>query len=252
MERRRKLVSRLILGMSVALLLMAGQAGAALVNLGPGSFTPLAPVITFDEAGHPLGQVNPVYSFVGLPDLGNVTVSFGANFLGQTRVGGGVVTLNPHDPSGPLTLDPTGTASITTDGASSTNPILSGVPTFNGPISILFSTPVAGVGLTGGFFNAIGGTSIEAYDAAGNILGSITNSQLGFEFYGLADSTGANVISGVSFFITGNEPAGFEIDNVTFGAAGAIVNQVPEPLTIGTCLLGMASVAGYIRRRRAA
>jgi hypothetical protein len=129
------------------------------------------------------------------------------------------------------------------DGASPTTPVLSGNPIFNGPISVLFSTPVAGVGLTGGYFDALFSTTIEAYDALGNSLGSITNSQLGFEFYGLADDSGMNVIKGISFYITGSEPAGFEIDNLTFGAAGAIVPEIPEPSTLLLTAFGLLGLA---------
>ncbi len=227
--------------------ILACTASAALVDLGPGSFTPLAPVITFDE--QPLGTVNPVYNFSGLPTLGDVTVSFGTNFQGQTVTGSGVRTLT-GSPTGPLTLvtEPNGTY-ITNDGASPSNPILSGDPIFNGPISIFFSKPVAGVGLSGGYFNGLHGTTIEAYDAAGNVLGSITNSVLGFEFYGLADSSGASVISGVSFYITGDEPAGFEIDNVTFGAAADIVGVPDAGSTIVMLGMALAGLLGLARRK---
>jgi hypothetical protein len=126
---------------------------------------------------------------------------------------------------------------------------LSGTPQFNGPISVLFSTPVAGVGLKGGFFDAIGATSITAFDANGGVLGSIVNSALGFEFYGLADASGNNVISGISFYITGNEPAGFEIDNLTFGAKEAINPQVPEPGTMLLLASGAVGLIGRLRRR---
>jgi hypothetical protein len=104
------------------------------------------------------------------------------------------------------------------------------------------------VGLKGGYFDALGATTIQAYGVNGNILGSIVNSSLGFQFYGLADSSGNNVIAGISFFITGNEPAGFEIDNLTFGAK-EVVTGLPDSgataMLLGFGLVGL----GWLRRK---
>lgn len=231
---------------ALALGLTFGLTGAqaALVDLGPGSFTPAATVITFSEQA--LGTVNPSYSLAA-GSLGTVNVDFAGSFVGQTITGGGVRTLT-GSPTGPLTLG-AGNTFITSDGAAPTSPVLSGDPTFNGPISVLFSVPVAAVGLSGGFFDAIGGTTITAFDADGNTLGSITNTQTGIEFYGLADSGGAAVIKGISFYITGNEPAGFGIDNLTFGGAEVVVGRVPDT---GSTLLLFSAVLGVfaaLRRR---
>lgn len=239
---------RLPLALLGAVGIFACTASAALVNLGPGSFTPLAPKITFSEIAY--GSVNPVYNFTGLPTLGDVTVSFGTYFQGQTPTIGSPRTLT-GTPTGPLTLvtEDHGTF-IQSDGANPTSPVLSGNPIFNGPISILFSKPVVGVGLDGGYFDALHSTTIQAYDAAGNVLGSITNSQLGIEFYGLADSGGAS-ISGISFYITGPEPAGFAIDNVTFGAKADVI--IPSAPDAGSTLVmlgaALAGLLGLARRR---
>jgi hypothetical protein len=176
-----------------------------------------------------------------------VGVTFAGSFVGQTITGGSVKTLTGL-PTGPLTLG-AGDTFITTDGANPTSPVLSGTPTFNGPISVLFSVPVAAVGLAGGFFDNINSTSITAFDANGAVLGTITNSQTGIEFYGLADSSGAAVIKGISFYITGAEAAGFAIDNLTFGGAEVIVGRVPDA---GSTFLFFSAVLGAMvafRRR---
>ena len=59
--------------------LTASQSYAVLIDLGAGSFTPAASVITFSEVS--LGTVNPVYNFTAVPGLGNVTVSFAGFFV---------------------------------------------------------------------------------------------------------------------------------------------------------------------------
>lgn len=238
-------IAGLTLGLAV---LGASALPAQLVNLGPGSFTALAPTITFSE--YALGTINPSYDFTGIVGLGDVTVDFAGAFTGQTVTGGGVRTLT-GDPIGPLSLNTGVETFIVGDGANPTSPILSGQPTFNGPIAILFSKPVAAVGLSGGFFDAVAGTSISAYGSNGALLGSIVNSQTGIEFYGLRTASGLNEISGVAFYITGDEPAGFGIDNVTFGSVRQL-QTVPEPSTVmlmasGIALLGFG---GVIRRRR--
>ena len=242
-------MTRLVAAVGVlALALVARPSDAQLVNLGPGTFTPLAPSITFSEFA--FGTVNPMYSFTGIPGLGNVTVSFAGSFLGQTVTAGFPRTITGL-PTGPLTLNTDVETFITDDGANPTSPVLSGDPRFNGPVSVLFSTPVAGVGLTGGFFDAIGGTTIAAFSSTGAFLGSITNSQLGLEFYGLRTASGANEIAGISFYITGDEPAGFAIDNLTFGSVDQL-SPVPEPATILLLGTGLAALGGFTLRRRRA
>ncbi len=229
----------IVLG-ALAGLTLAATAQATLINLGPGSFTPAASVITFSEPGRSIGDTDPIYTIAGN------TVSFGESFTGHTVVGGGVRTLT-GTPTSPLSLVQNGKAFITTDGANPTSPVLSGTPLYNGPLSFTFSTPVAAVGLSGGYFDTVGATTIEAFDSAGLSLGTIVNSTLGVEFYGLFDSSGSN-IAGVSFYITGSEPAGFAIDNVTFGDADVVV-RAPEPATIATFGLMLAGLA-YARRSR--
>ncbi len=218
---------------------LATSAHAQLIRIASGDFTPEASVISFSEVAY--GSANPQFT-VSTATLGSIDVSFASHFVGQSRSRGTVVTLT-GSPTGPLSLDPAnGTVFITDDGANPTSPVLSGSPVFNGPISVLFSKPVAAVGLDGGYFNALAGTSIEAFSASGASLGLVQNQAFGIEFFGLADASGDNVISGISFYITGSEPGGFAIDNLTFGSAAEVsaplpggggggLTPVPEPST---------------------
>lgn len=226
----------------VILFAFALNANAALIGLDAGSFTPAASVITFSE--NALGTVNPVY------DLGTVTdpfsVSFGGYFIGG---------LGTPTPGAALSFDAASPNTyIVSDGANPTSPVLSGTPRFNGPVAVLFSDDVAAVGLDGGYFDAIAGTTIEAYDRLGNILGAVTNSELGIEFFGLGDDSGNALIAGIQFYITGNEPAGYAIDNLTYafdfeGYHPPNVDPVPEPSTILLMGIGLAGLAGYSRKR---
>lgn len=239
---------------SLAIVGMA-QAHAGIVKVGVGAFTPAAGLITFSEFA--LGTANPTYTpgdYGG--GVGSPTVTFAGFFTGQSlgvTCGGldsGCVVGSPSDP---LSLDlASPTTSIVGDGANPTSPVLSGSPTFNGPIAIRFSTLQAGVGLDGGFFDAIGGTAITAFGATGNLLGSVTNEALGIEFLGLVTDDGSEQIAGLLFSLVGAEPAGFAIDNLRFGKTGeVIVPGVPEPASLALLGLGFAGL-GWSRRRKAA
>lgn len=255
----RKLVRPLL-----ALGLLAGglqAAQAAVIKIPESAFTPAAGLITFSE--FPGSTVNPTYApgdYGGGAD--SPTINFGGFFAGQSLgdatscpAGAALSGCVVGSPSTPLALDPASPNTfITNDASNPTSPVLSGTPTFNGPIAILFDIPVAGVGLSGGFFNAIGGTAIIAFDADGNVIGSVVNEELGIEFLGLVTDDESETISGLLFSLVGPEPAGYAIDNVRFGFAGQIVvpppgNGVPEPATLALLALGLLA-AGQARRRR--
>lgn len=215
------------------------SATAALVDVGPLSITPAASVIRFDSWS--LGIVNRTYNFRHLPGIGTGT------FLGQTVTSGFPVALSDWQPGGPLSLNLRGPRTYMTNGsASDSNPVLIGWQQFNGPMSILFGKLVAGVALKGGF-------SVDGFDANGTSLGNLSNTVTGFQFYGLADSTGKAAISGLSFFATGNERAGLEIDDVTCGSRQAFT-PVPEAsgliLIAGVCI-GTALMNCTRRRAKA-
>lgn len=243
-------VTRLFVALGTVI--TASSTHAVLIPIGPGSFTPQATVIDFDVADVPLGTINPSFT-LPTTSLGMVTVSFAGAFNGQTVGGIFPRTLIGTVPSAPLSLNPAEITFTTIDLApGATSPVLSGDPIFNGPIAVLFSTPVAAVALKGGFFDALSSTTIEAYDSSGNSLGSVLNTVTGFEFFGLADSSGLNVISGISFYITGDEPAGFQIDDLTFGSARELDPSVPIIPETSTVLsgLGLAGLFGFGAWRR--
>ena len=253
--------------LSVTLSLPAAAAG--IIQIPESSFTPSAGLITFSE--FPLGTVNPTYTpanYGGGP--GSPTVTFQGFFSGQHMgtaappcpigaaltgcvLGPGNSFTNPTA-NNPLSLDPASPNTfITNDASNPTSPVLSGTPLFNGPVAILFSSDQVGVGLDGGFFDALNSTAITAFDASGNVLGQVTNNQLGIEFLGLITSDGLPEIRGLLFSLVGPEPAGFAIDNVRFGVQGQVIMPgVPEPTTLSLLGAGLAALGLYRRRRRSA
>jgi len=240
-------------GTLVAVCLSASVEGAV-IRIPESAFTPAAGLITFSE--FPLNTINPTYTpAVYGGGAGAPTVTFDGFFAGQSMGNAGTCPVGAAlsgcvvgSPTGPLSLAPGAPDTfITNDGANPTTPVLSGTPTFNGPVAILFSTDQAGVGLTGGYFDAVGGTAITAFARSGAVLGSVTNTGTGIEFLGLVTTDGTAQIAGLLFSLVGSEPAGFAIDNLRFGLPGQVVTpNVPEPTMLS---LGFLALVGVARRR---
>lgn len=247
---------RLAIGAVAAITLFHLSAPAhavGIVQIGEGAFNAGSGLITFSE--FPLNTNNPTY----LPTdygggAGSPTVTFGGFFLGQHLSatpgadcpGGASTGCVVGNPSSLLTLDPNSPHTfITNDGAAPRSPVLSGNPQFNGPVAIEFSTPQSGVGLVGGFFNAIGGTKITAYDINGNVIGTVVNDALGLEFLGLVTNDGSAVISGLEFSLIGAELAGFAVDDIRFGVGEQVSHPVPGPI-VGAGLPGLVFASGSL------
>ena len=246
-------------GILAIALVCATGAQAQVTRIAADDFNSATGQITFSE--QQLGTVNPTY----LPsqyggDSSAPTVRFGGFFTGQSLSanpsqdcpGGAATACVVGTPTASLSLDALSPQTlITSDGANPTSPVLSGSPTFNGPISILFDVDQVAVGFDGGFFNAVGSTGIFAYDRQGAFFGSLSNTVTGIEFLGIGSSDGVARIAGVGLRLTGAEPAGFAIDNLRFARAGqVVVPSVPEPGTWAMLVLGFGLAGTAVRSRR--
>lgn len=193
------------------------------IRIDRNAFKPSAGLISFSE--FPLGTNNPNYApnaYGG--DARGVSVRFGGFFNGQRignasncRGGGALSGCVVGKPNMPLELDPSSPRTlIAEDSASSTSPVLSGSPTFNGPVSMTFEPSVAGVGLIGGHFNALRGTAIQAFDRQGRHIGGVVNTAIGMEYMALVTEDGSESIAGLQFSLVGPEPYGFAVDSISF------------------------------------
>ncbi len=143
---------------------------------------------------------------------------------------------------------------IINDGSNSTTPVLSGTPTLLGDMTGTFMMPgsttpgvVNSFMLDAGFFNAIGETTLAWYDINGNLIGSVTNTQLGIETFAInaADIASWNISATV------NEGGGFAIDNLSFDEpvafSGELTSSIPTMGEWGLiCLFLLLLVVGVI------
>jgi hypothetical protein len=237
-------VRRILLGSLGALWAFAlpHAASAALVSVNQSQLTALSPTIVFSASQ--IGAYADLPYLVSGGSLKGTEIIFGSYFAGQHPQGVDPVTIGPPSaPGQPLALvyDQSDYIQVVNDAAAPSNPVLAGGPvTFRQPISILFTTPVPGLALTAGYLDKVGAVRIDAYDANGNEIGSVTNNVTGFENFGLLPN--GPDISGIT--IQGTDPAGFGIDSIFLAQA------VPEPTGLLTLLAGIASLTVIGRRLR--
>ncbi len=191
-----------------------------------------------------LNDVNPSYTVGGVPGYGTVTVSFGSRFEGQT-LGSTDNSLSDTSPSNPLTLAPLPIVKTSFDLANPTDIVLGG-ENFRTPIAILFDNPVSQVCFNLGHLDANSPTLIETFTASGSSLGALNNLLPGTNGVNVTDTSGNNVISGVSIYLPDGamDWEGFAIHDVSF-------NVIPEPGTIAIwSLLGLLAFSAAVVSRR--
>ena len=206
--------------------------------------------VIFDQ----LGIVNPVYTVSGEPFYEQITVSLGSMFDGQT-LGSIKNSLSNTVPNAPLALA-TNAPNVETlfDFANPGSIVVGGSNNgmyYTTPLAILFDHPVSHVCFDLGDLDPNSPTLIEAYTASGASLGTIGNLQAGTNRYAVHDSSGGNVISGISIYIPDEgmnmDWEGFAISNLAFNSG-----VIPEPGTIAIwSLLGLAAFgAAYSKTRQ--
>jgi hypothetical protein len=206
--------------------LLISPAGAALVD---GASAPLA-ISPYSFQTTEDGTANPTYTYTGVPGYGTLSISYGSFFDGQMGSDPfsppASVTGVPNSPLAPSAYTDPSTGApdwqtiieVDNNASAPNTEVLGGLPVpatngFGGPVAILFSEPVTGGGgqLTVGYLDTAGLTTIEAFNADGTSLGTVTNTGTGYETFNLSDDTG---LPFEGLLITSSDPGGFGIDGV--------------------------------------
>lgn len=237
MENGRRMATRMfcVLASLLASQLMLGpKVFAALQFVSPPTNQPI-----YGVAFNQISAANPSYTISGIPNVGSVTVSFGTLFKGQA-FGVEHNSLVDTTPSNPLMLDYSkGTAMTMFDLAKPKGLVLGGnvgASLYTAPLAILFDKNVNHVMFDLGHLDPNSPTLIEAFDRAGNSLGTLGGLPTGFSSLALADSTKKDIIAGVSIYVPDHtmDWEGFGVSNLRFSIQDGNVNgggdpQVPEP-----------------------
>jgi hypothetical protein len=240
----RRMLSWLVLLSVLASGGLSSSTAMAAVVLGGSTNVDEFYTLTFDH----IGVTNPSVTFSNVPDVGDLTVSFGTHFIGQSR-GSTYNSLADTSPTGPLALDPKGMTKVMFDLSAPSHVMLGGVDglaLYTTPLAILFSDEVSFVSFDLGYLDSTHAL-IQAFDSQGNSLGVFNHLSTGHNRYTLSETTGQNVIGGVSIYM----PVG-KIDREGFGINNLQVAVIPEPATlvVWSLLIGCAGTAGWWAQRR--
>jgi len=237
----------------LSIIFLTSSAQADIIKITAGQFNAGSHLISFDELAS--GTINPMfdYSLYG-GNVGDTQVSFAGWFSGQSLSltpeidcpGAAATACVVGTPNSNLSLDVNATQTrLFEDVSNPTSPVITGSPSFNGAIAILFSVEQYAVGFDAGFFDGIGTTAITAFSRDGSLVGSVANSARGVEFLGLASAGNSQPIAGVFLDLIANEPGGFAIDNLRFAQSSDDIDG-PEPTSVaepGSLLVFSLSIA---------
>jgi hypothetical protein len=160
------------------------------------------------------------YGFVSGP-----TVSFGE--LLQTQVNAVGVPVQAVDEelvnipyTTPPTLMTSGTGGSCFVASDAQRPpggqnVLSGVPSFNGPLTVVFSAAVSNVNILVGFLNDFNGVRMTTYDASMNVIDNQLSTVVGGFQTMIAAVSGIRAVQ-IHKRTSSSETAGFGIDDITF------------------------------------
>ncbi|MGE5657360.1 MAG: putative Ig domain-containing protein [Actinomycetota bacterium] len=96
----------------------------------------------------------------------------------------------------------------------------------NAAYSILFDKDVASVGLTIGQFDAAGKSEIKVFDRRGTLLGKVTNTKTGNEFFGFATDDKTDKIAGIQVSLVAPDD-GYHIGDIEFVQKAYILPNRP-------------------------
>jgi hypothetical protein len=247
-----KAYCRVLATLLIGLPTLTSWCSAAVVMGGPPSGDAVYS-INFDT----FNMVNPTYTFQNVPTAGEMTVSFGTHFAGQT-LSSAPNALSDVTPSAQLALDHSGGMTKTMfDLSHPSGPVLGGLTgnaLFTTPLAILFDHGVNFVSFNLGHLDPGSPTLVEAYNRDGQSLGVFSGFPSGHTLVSLAESTGGNMIGGISVYVpeSGMDWEGFGLSNISFGVGEGETPVIPEPATIvvWSLLGGFGFSAVWYQRRR--